>query len=338
VLVGRAVELHAIDEAYARALHGQPAVVLLAGEAGIGKTRLAAEGAARAEAAGARVLRGGCVQLGGDGLPFAPVVDALRTLVRETPADELERLLGSARPDVARLLPDLEATGAPGPLEPGSTARLFDAVLGLVGRLAAQRPLLLVIEDLHWADRSTLDLLAFLVRALRSERVLTILTYRSDELHRRHPLRPLLVELDRLGSVERCELRRAPAARLRVAVVEIIVASFVSWASVPQTPAKAAGPASGTPPYPAPTTALFDASRRPRRLMPRQRLLQGVGWAASGVARRRRPGLTRDARARRRVAERPAAAAAACTPWSRRAAAEAPGRRPARATGVASTV
>src|SRR5262249_20881310 len=181
-----------------RARAGEPAVVLVAGEAGIGKTRLAADGAARAQASGALVLRGACVQLGGEGLPFAPVVDALRALARVTPPEAVPALLGPARSDLARLLPELGPGGAATGLEPGTTSRLFDSVLGLVGRVAAQQPLVLLIEDLHWADRSTLDLLAFLVRALGSERVLTIMTFRSDELHRRHPLRPLLVELDRL--------------------------------------------------------------------------------------------------------------------------------------------
>jgi predicted ATPase len=208
VLVGRATELAAIDEARARAAAGEPAVVLLAGEAGIGKTRLAAEAAGHAEAAGSLVLRGACVELGGEGLPFAPIVDALRALVQSVGPERLDSLLGPSRADLARLLPQLDPVGQAQPLESGTTARLFDSILGLVGRLAAEQPLVLLIEDLHWADRSTLDLLAFLVRALRDERVLVLLTYRSDELHRRHPLRPLLAELDRLRRVQRCELRR----------------------------------------------------------------------------------------------------------------------------------
>src|SRR5262249_6295668 len=77
-------------------------------------------------------------------------------------------------------------------------------------------------EDLHWADRSTLDLVAFLVRALRGERVLVLLTYRSDELHRRHPLRPLLAELDRLRRVERCELRRFDRAGVAALLAGIL--------------------------------------------------------------------------------------------------------------------
>ena len=222
VVVGRAAELGAIDAAFARAAAEEPAVVLLAGEAGIGKTRLAAEGAARAEASGALVLRGSCVQLGRDGLPFAPVVDALRTLVRDTPADELGALLGPSRADIARLLPEAGPPGSADAAEPGTASRLFEALLGLFGRLAATRPLVLVIEDVHWADRATLDLLEFLVRSLRHERVLSIVTYRSDELHRGHPLRVLLAELDRLRNVERLELGRFDRERVSEQLAAIL--------------------------------------------------------------------------------------------------------------------
>jgi DNA-binding CsgD family transcriptional regulator/tetratricopeptide (TPR) repeat protein len=222
VLVDRGAELAALDAALARAASGEPAVALLAGEAGIGKTRLAGEAAARAEAAGALVLRGACVELGGEGLPFAPIVDALRALVQSVESERLDPLLGPSRADLARLLPQLDPVGPAQPLESGTTARLFDSLLGLVGRLAAEQPLVLLIEDLHWADRSTLDLLAFLVRALRDERVLVILTYRSDELHRRHPLRPLLAELDRQRRVERCELRRFDRAGVAAQLAGIL--------------------------------------------------------------------------------------------------------------------
>src|SRR5262249_56728306 len=95
------------------------------------------------------------------------------------------------------------APGA-GTLTPG---RLFELLLGVLRRLAERGPLLLVVEDLHWADQSTRDLLGFLVRNLRAG-VALLLTYRSDELHRRHPLRPFLAELDRSGRTERLELGR----------------------------------------------------------------------------------------------------------------------------------
>src|SRR5690349_18842109 len=205
VLVGRRRELDALETAYRRALAGQPSVVLVGGEAGVGKTRLVEDTVpALAAADGARLLTGGCAELGGEAVPFAPLVDVLRTLAASTDADELEELLGPARDELARLLPTL-GPAVPGPL-PSSvdeTARLFELVLGVVTRLAAQRPLILVFEDLHWADRATLDLVAFLVRTLRAGPVLLVATYRTEEIHRRHPLRPLLVSLERVRAVDR---------------------------------------------------------------------------------------------------------------------------------------
>src|SRR6266540_1513436 len=168
-----------------------------------------------------RVLRGGCVPLGEEGLPFAPVTAALRGLAGKLDPAELEAVAGPARADLGRLLPDLAwgagaaaaaAVGAGG--AGASQGRLFELLLGVVERLAATAPLLLVMEDLHWADRSTRDLVAFLVAYLRSGRVLLALTFRSDELHRLHPLRGLLGELARNRRVQRLDLPRFTRAEL----------------------------------------------------------------------------------------------------------------------------
>ena len=216
VLVGRRTELETLLAALGRAESGVPAVVVVGGEAGVGKTRLVEDAAAQAAERGARVLAGACGQLGGEGLPFAPLVDALRTLARSTEPEELDEVLGPARGELARLLPELDpvASAAPAPMGTQS-ARLFELVLGVLGRIAAQRPLVLVIEDLHWADRSTLDLVAFLMRTPPAGPVLLAVTYRTDELHRGHPLRPLLAELERVRAIERIEL--APFDRAQVA-------------------------------------------------------------------------------------------------------------------------
>jgi DNA-binding CsgD family transcriptional regulator len=174
----------------------------------VGKTRLVGEAMARARADGARVLTGGCVELGGDGLPFAPLVDALRALARTTDDEQLDAFLGPARSELARLLPELDPEASLVRTDGDSaTARLFELILGVIGRLAADRPLMFVVEDLHWADRSTLDLFAFLVRVLPAGAVLLVGTFRSDELHRRHPLRPLLASLERVRSVQRIDLQ-----------------------------------------------------------------------------------------------------------------------------------
>ncbi len=203
--VGRGKELAWLDGALAS---GGPRTLLLGGEAGIGKTRLLAEFAARAQAAGARVLTGSCLHVGAGTLPYAPVSQALRQLVRQVDPPVLAELAGAFRPELARLVPDL---GGPDPLPPTvgelARARLFEGLLRLLERLAAERPLLLAVEDVHWADQSTLDLLAFVVPNLAEVAVVLVVSYRSDELHRRHPLRPVLAALDRHATVERAELR-----------------------------------------------------------------------------------------------------------------------------------
>jgi len=218
VLVGRAAEMASLQAAFDAVRAGGPAALLIGGEAGVGKTRLISEFAARARAAGARVLIGGCLELGADGLPFGPFTAMLRDLVREIGADDLIGLLpGSDRAtrELARLLPELAAGRPAGEAVSAvhsageARARLFEEFLSLLERLAVEQPLVLVVEDAHWADRSSRDLLAFLIgyqRALAN--VLIAVTFRSDELHRTHPLRPLLAELTRIDWVERAELPR----------------------------------------------------------------------------------------------------------------------------------
>jgi DNA-binding CsgD family transcriptional regulator len=216
--VGRTEELAQLRELLARAANGQPQVALIGGEAGIGKTRLTEQLAVTAAEQGVLVLRGGCVPLGEEGLPFAPVTHALRGLADQLDPAELEAVAGPARAELGRLLPDLawsgDATAAPVVTE-ASQGRMFELLLGVVQRLAAWAPpLLWVMEDLHWADRSTRNLVAFLAASLRSGRVLLVLTFRSDELDRRHPLRGLLGELARNRRTRRLELPRFTRAEL----------------------------------------------------------------------------------------------------------------------------
>ncbi|MDP9791813.1 DNA-binding CsgD family transcriptional regulator [Catenuloplanes nepalensis] len=199
-LVGRDGELAALREAMKRARGGETAVMLIGGEAGVGKTRLCEEFGARAAGEGVQLLTGQCLELGEEGLPFAPFASALREVLRRGGAP----LFAGHEREFGVLLPEL---GQPGGAET-SRGYLFDLVAGLFTRMAAERPLVLLIEDLHWADRSTRDLIAFLIRSARAARVLLICTYRSDELHRGHPLRPYLAELDRVRGVERRELDR----------------------------------------------------------------------------------------------------------------------------------
>ncbi len=210
VLVGRATELGQLQAALRLAQDGRSAAVLIAGEAGVGKTRLAASFAAAAETEGACVLLGGCLDLGEGAVPYAPIVEALRGLIRRTDPNDLEAVIGHGRSELARLMPDLGPVGeedASGLRLGSAQGRLFELLLGVLERMAARAPVVFVVEDLHWSDRSTRDLLGFLIRNLRDARVMLLLTFRSDELHRRHPLLPFIAELGRLGRVERVELR-----------------------------------------------------------------------------------------------------------------------------------
>jgi DNA-binding CsgD family transcriptional regulator/tetratricopeptide (TPR) repeat protein len=209
VFIGRRGELTSLGALMDRARAQEPAFAVIGGEAGVGKTRLVREAAERAAGAGFLVLTGQCVELGAEGLPLAPLVDALRILARTLPPAELARVLGPAGPVLARLLPELLPGAVPRrPGEEIQKAQLLELVLGVLDRLSATRPVLFVVEDLHWADQSTLDLAAFLIRSLRGSRVVLVATYRSDELHRRHPLRPLLAGWERVRSVDRLELSR----------------------------------------------------------------------------------------------------------------------------------
>ena len=198
-----------LDTALAEAGSGSPSAILVGGEAGVGKSRLVSEFAERSRGKGARVLAGGCLELGVDGLPFAPFTSMLRDLVRDLGADGVAALLpGGATRELARLLPEFGAPAAGG--DAGEArARLFEQVLVLLEQLADAGPVVMVIEDAHWADRSTRDLLAFLIRNQRAlDGLLVVVAYRTDELHRAHPLRPLLAELDRVSWVTRMELGR----------------------------------------------------------------------------------------------------------------------------------
>jgi ATP/maltotriose-dependent transcriptional regulator MalT len=202
-LVGREAEFAALRDELKRARAGEPAAMLVGGEAGVGKTRLVEEFIGYAKAEGAQVLTGQCLELGEEGPPFAPFAAALRDLLRRAgPA-----AFAGHEQEFARLLPELGPVG-PEAVVDAQRGSLFELVAGLFTRLAADRPLVFVIEDLHWADRSTRDLIAFLVRSARTARTLLLSTYRSDELHRGHPLRPFLAELDRVRDVQRVELDR----------------------------------------------------------------------------------------------------------------------------------
>ncbi|MFC5992640.1 AAA family ATPase [Pseudonocardia hispaniensis] len=200
-LVGRRDEVRVLAAALDRAAAGSARAVLLSGEAGVGKTRLVTEAAEQATAAGFAVLTGRCLDTGESSLPYLPFAEALGRLAADRPE------LVAAHPELRRLLPGGRPRAEPlaGDRDLGQL-RVFDAVLSGLAELAAEAPVLLVLEDLHWADRSSRDLLVFLLSRLGGQRLAVLASYRDDDLHRRHPLRPLLAELVRLPAVERLEL------------------------------------------------------------------------------------------------------------------------------------
>jgi DNA-binding CsgD family transcriptional regulator/tetratricopeptide (TPR) repeat protein len=213
VFAGREAELAMLARAFETAAAGTPAAVLLGAEAGGGKSRLAAEFAARLPAR-ALVLTGGCVELTAAALPYAPFAGALRQLTRERGAADVAALLpGPGAGELASLLPGFGPPPSGG--DPDTArARLFEVLLALLEALAEQQPVVLILEDLHWADGPTGDLLSFLVRNLRAAAVLLVATFRSDSLHSIHPLRRLLAELERMDGVGRLELPRLSRAQV----------------------------------------------------------------------------------------------------------------------------
>ncbi|MEA2324376.1 MAG: hypothetical protein QOD81_4226 [Solirubrobacteraceae bacterium] len=222
--VGRSAELAQLEAALSDAHAEHPSLAFVAGDSGVGKTRLLAELHARARSSGVRVLSGDCIELGEGELPYAPLVGALRSLARARDP-VLDALPAAVRAELTTLMPELRpAAGGTGAdaADPAAQSRLFEALLWLLDRLGQDAVLLLAIEDLHWADRATRAFMAFLGRSLCRERVLVVATYRSDELHRRHPLRPLLAELERDPRARRIELPPLTRPELALQLADIL--------------------------------------------------------------------------------------------------------------------
>jgi DNA-binding CsgD family transcriptional regulator len=194
VFVGRAAELAELEAAYARAEGGSAAGALVGGEAGVGKTRLLSELTSRSRDAGAQVLAGACIDLHDAAMPLLPIADALAPL---------GPLPAGAPADLA----DVGRGVAPG-------VAVFAPVLELLREACASSPVVLAVDDIHWADRSTLDLLAFLVARLGDERLLLVVTFRSDEVERREPLRRFLGDAGRRPAMMRLELGRLTRAEV----------------------------------------------------------------------------------------------------------------------------
>lgn len=181
-----------------------PGVVLLSGDAGVGKTRLLSELRTLAHGAGRRVLVGHCLDFGDSTLPYLPLREAFSTLQARSPA--LADEITDRFPAVTRLMPGRQPPPIPGDTHQVDRGELFEAVHGALSHLGAHTPLLLEVEDLHWADRSTRELLSFLFARPFPAPVSIVASYRADDLHRRHPLRAATAEWTRLAGVHRIHL------------------------------------------------------------------------------------------------------------------------------------
>jgi tetratricopeptide (TPR) repeat protein len=210
VFVAREAEMERLEQLWKEAVAGDLRVGLLAGEPGVGKTRLAAELAGRVDNPGVTVLAGRCDE--DLGVPYQPFVEALRHFVDHVPAEELAGRLGRYGGELARLVPEM-AEGVPGLAPPlhsdpeTERYRLFDAVAAWLAAASRRDPILLVLDDLQWAAGPTLLLLRHLVaRRTHATRLLIVGTYRDSELRHEHPLVEVLADLRRQEGVERFSL------------------------------------------------------------------------------------------------------------------------------------
>jgi DNA-binding SARP family transcriptional activator/KaiC/GvpD/RAD55 family RecA-like ATPase len=236
-LIGRESELTWLQDALAKVLPGSGQVIAILGEAGIGKTRLVAELAAAAEQRGGRVLPGRSYE-SEQVLPFGPWVDALRAAHVIT---DLEDLAPAWRAELARLLPELAGPGAQPPAGAADYLQLFEGVAQTIAHLAARQALLIVLEDLQWADEMSLRLLAFLGRRVHAWRVLVLVTAREEELADAPVLRHALDELGRewhlatltLGPLSRPDTLELVRALARSGSDEAMVARLAeqAWAT-----------------------------------------------------------------------------------------------------------
>ncbi len=209
--IGRAREMALLNEAFEQSRAGRSAAVVIGGESGVGKTRLVQEFIGQARRQGVTVLLGGCIDFGEEGPSYWPFIEAMHALAGpdDQPGDAVVRTFQA---QLASVLPELPARDPPLPGGTDLTAvgrvPLFELALRVVTRLADESPLILVIEDLHWADRSTRDLMAFLLANLITDRVMVMATYRSDAISPGHWLQPLLAEFRRNRRAEFVDLDR----------------------------------------------------------------------------------------------------------------------------------
>ena len=214
IFVGREREMAGLRAAMDAAMNGHGRVVMLAGEPGIGKTRMAQELAYYAQESGAQVLWGWCYE--GEGAPsYWPWVDSLRTHFQGTEPDRLRDQLGGGASHIAELIPEvlgiLDGLESSPAMEPDQARfRLFDSITGFFKRASDDSPVLLVIDDLHWADQPSLLLLEFVARQLEGSRIMIVGTYRDSEAPPESLLGQSLGRLARLASFQRQPITGLP--------------------------------------------------------------------------------------------------------------------------------
>ena len=219
-LIGRDPELAALLRAATAEAADLTRMVLLSGDAGVGKTRLVTEVLDRLGQQGWHRLVGHCLDFGETSMPYLPLTQMLGAITSTSP--ELGQRLVAAHPALAWLGQPSSGTTAGEPSEGLDRAEVFGAVHALVDDLARDAPVLMVLEDAHWADASTRDLVSFLLSSRFSGRFLCLVTFRSDEMHRRHPLRQRVAEWVRLPGVERVLVEPLPPGAVRGMVAQII--------------------------------------------------------------------------------------------------------------------
>ncbi len=228
--VGRAAATETLALAWKRAREGARQMVFIGGELGVGKTRLATETALAAHGEGATVLLGTCDE--DLAVPYQPFVEALRHFIAACPEDQLVTRLGDRRNELARLVPELPhrvpGLSPPQPADPDTERYLlFEAVAGWLAAASPDRPVVLLLDDLHWATKPTMLMLKHIVRFTGPMALLLITTYHDSDLTRSHPLSELLADLRRESGVERLALRGLTDAEA-LALVEALAGHDIS--------------------------------------------------------------------------------------------------------------
>src|SRR5919108_4493268 len=226
-MVGRDDELSILEDALLSALRGDGGAVVIGGEAGVGKSRLVSELVRRATRLGCAVMSGACSEAELS-LPYLPFLEAIGNHLAKQDAGALRERLGTAADELAQLFPQMGRAQPPSTDPMQAKHRLFEAILLLLADAARERGLLLVLEDLHWADPATRELVDYATRRLRATNVLIVATYRTDELHRKHALLPTIQGWRRSGQTRLIEIEPLSAEGVKQMVLAIFDEQTIS--------------------------------------------------------------------------------------------------------------